>query len=77
MQTNRERGKADQWFPGDGGRDGERQKEWITKGQKKILEADEFVILIVVMISWVYTYGKLIKLYTISMANYYMSITPQ
>lgn len=69
MKTNLEQQKTDHWFPGDGGRDGERQKEWITKGQKKILEGDEFVILIVVIISQVYTYVKLIKLYTLSMGR--------
>lgn len=43
MQTNLLWQKADQGFSGDGGRDGERQKEWVTKGRKKILKGDGYV----------------------------------
>lgn len=79
MQTNLQWQKADQWFPGDGGGDGERQKEWITMGQKKIVTGDGYVCYLNCGddIMGIYICQNLLNCTRQICAIYYMSIRPQ
>ena len=47
-------------------------------GERKLWKLkDNFMALMVVMVSWVCTYPKVIELYTLNMFSFYMSGIPQ
>lgn len=47
-----------------------REKGWVSKGLRKLLGVvDVFMFLTVVIASWVQTYVKLIKVYTLKIGN--------
>lgn len=56
-------GGGESVIPGDQGREQGRMRERFTKGHEDIFGVTDIFIIVVVL--WVYTYAKLIRLYTI------------
>ena len=60
--------KAGQWWPAWG------REEWITKGREETLRmTDKLTILIVVMVSWLYTYVKIYQIIWFKCVHLYIT----
>lgn len=69
--------KVDQWLPKIKVREGTKGKKRLQKGSWKLLGVvDMFTLLILMTISWTYTYVKDYQLYTLKYAVYCMSFIP-